>query len=633
MSGLFGTLNIGKSGMFAQQGAINVTSHNISNANTEGYTRQRAELQTTRPYCKPSMQNYAGPGQVGTGVEIAAINRVRDSFLDYQTRVELGVQGQYSSRNKFLSQIENILREPTDTAISGLIGEFFDAWGSFSDQAETSNARSVVIEQSKSLVNQLNHTFNELEQLKSNTQTQISEDVFTMNSILNQINQVNQQIIQVKVAGQQPNDLMDRRDLLLDKLSEKFGIETSREEFQGLDLTASNRAKNFQGSTSALGGEPPKVKVLDDKGKVILDKNNKEITKSLNLVQTLNPDDVGRFAYISDIKPAPADEQEKNKPISKGDAGVYKVTYYKNGDTTSDDNKVTINVKISDTKDFERLDQCRVLWTKDGDAITVDNNIKNGQIGEGEGCEFSQLKLFEPPSGALRGYMSVQKDIDEYENKLNNLAKGLAFSVNAIHTQSKDFEADTSTVMNFFVNGEDSTEDGEGKITAQNITINKKILENPMKIIAGSDPSTDKVGESDNARAMAISALRNTLMAIQKINRGSTRADFLKENEFAQKDGSIIKTFSKNTSGMTLDGYFNDIVGNLGIATQEANRMTTGQASVLASYQQQRDSVSGVSLDEEFANLVQFTHCYQANGKVISTVDELLDVVINGLMR
>lgn len=614
MSGLFGTLNIGKSGMFAQQGAINVTSHNISNANTEGYTRQRAELQTTRPYCRPSMQNYAGPGQVGTGVEIAAINRVRDSFLDYQTRVELGVQGQYSSRNKFLSQIENILREPTDTAISGLIGEFFDAWGSFSDQAETSNARSVVIEQSKSLVNQLNHTFNELEQLKSNTQTQISEDVFTMNSILNQINQVNQQIIQVKVAGQQPNDLMDRRDLLLDKLSEKFGIEVSKEEFQGLDLTASNRAKNFQGSTSALGGEPPKTAAGE----------------SLNLVQTLNPDDVARFAYISDIKPSDEDLSGNPQTISKGDIGVYKVTYYKNGDTTSDDNKVTINVKIEDPKELERLDQCRVLWTKDGDAITVDNNIKNGQIGEGEGCKFSELKLFEPPSGALRGYMSVQKDIDEYENKLNNLAKGLTFSVNTIHTQSEDFDP---AGMNFFVNGEDSTEDGEGKITAQNITINKKILENPMNIIAGSDHSTDIVGEGDNARAMAISALRNTLMAIQKINRGSTRADFLKENEFTQKDGSIIKTFSKNTSGMTLDGYFNDIVGNLGIATQEANRMTTGQASVLASYQQQRDSVSGVSLDEEFANLVQFTHCYQANGKVISTVDELLDVVINGLMR
>ncbi len=80
MSGLFGTLNIGKSGMFAQQGAINTTSHNIANATTEGYSRQRVELQTTRPYCKPSMNSIAGPGQVGTGVQIVAINRVRDSF-------------------------------------------------------------------------------------------------------------------------------------------------------------------------------------------------------------------------------------------------------------------------------------------------------------------------------------------------------------------------------------------------------------------------------------------------------------------------------------------------------------------------------------------------------------------------
>ncbi len=90
MSGLFGTLNIGKSGMFAQQGALNTTSHNIANANTEGYSRQRVELQTTRPYCKPSMNSAAGPGQVGTGVQIVAINRVRDSFFRLSNKSRIG---------------------------------------------------------------------------------------------------------------------------------------------------------------------------------------------------------------------------------------------------------------------------------------------------------------------------------------------------------------------------------------------------------------------------------------------------------------------------------------------------------------------------------------------------------------
>ncbi len=116
------------------------------------------------------MNSAAGPGQVGTGVQIVAINRVRDSFLDYQTRVELGVQGHFSSRHKFLSQIENILNEPTDVGISKLFGKFFDAWHDLSLNAQGSNAKLVVMEQASALADELNHTFNELSKLKENTQ-------------------------------------------------------------------------------------------------------------------------------------------------------------------------------------------------------------------------------------------------------------------------------------------------------------------------------------------------------------------------------------------------------------------------------------------------------------------------------
>ncbi len=173
--------------------------------------------------------------------------------MDYQTRVELGVQGQFVSRDKFLSQIENILNEPTDVGISKLFGKFFDAWHDLGLNPQTSNAKSVVMQQASALADELNHTFNELLKLKENAQMEIQQTVFEINSILNQINQLNQEIVQVKVAGQQPNDLMDRRDLLLDKLSSKFGIEIDKENFEGINLTTSNHAKDYQGNTSPLG--------------------------------------------------------------------------------------------------------------------------------------------------------------------------------------------------------------------------------------------------------------------------------------------------------------------------------------------------------------------------------------------
>ncbi|CBZ04623.1 flagellar hook-associated protein FlgK [Clostridium botulinum] len=630
MSGLFGTLNIGKSGMFAQQGAINTTSHNIANANTEGYSRQRVELQTTRPYCKPSMNSAAGPGQVGTGVQIVAINRVRDSFLDYQTRVELGVQGHFSSRHKFLSQIENILNEPTDVGISKLFGKFFDAWHDLSLNAQGSNAKSVVMEQASALADELNHTFNELSKLKENTQGEIQQTVFEVNSILDQINQLNQEIIQVKVAGQQPNDLMDRRDLLLDKLSAKFGIEIDRENFEGINLSTSNHAKNYQDKTSPFGGTPP---VVDG--------------KDANLVQRVDPEDIYRFSYIKDIK-SPAGK----KP---GQPGEYEVTYYVGGDTKSESNKRTITVTIGNPKDpnnptpeelkeaeeqFKRLDEGRVLWTdKNGDVVKINDNSSAdananksiGTIGSGS-CDFKNLKLFEPPSGELRGQMSVQEEIDDYQEQLNKLAKALAFSVNAVHTQSLDPANPKDGALNFFINGQNPN--NEMEITAENIAINPDIKKDPMKIITGVIPNS---GEGDGKRALAISQIKDVFMSIQDINKNTDRETFLKEffkqNDEFEFNGTKLNTIGKDTNGMTMNTYFNDIIGGLGVDEAEAQRMVKNQATLLKGFQQSRDSVSGVSLDEEFANLVQFNHCYQANAKIISTVDQLLDVVINGLKK
>jgi len=621
MSGLFGTLNIGKSGMFAQQGAINTTSHNIANANTEGYSRQRVELQTTRPYCKPSMNSAAGPGQVGTGVQIVAINRVRDSFLDYQTRVELGVQGHFSSRHKFLSQIENILNEPTDVGISKLFGKFFDAWHDLSLNAQGSNAKKVVMEQASALADELNHTFNELSKLKENTQREIQQTVFEVNSILNQINQLNQEIVQVKVAGQQPNDLMDRRDLLLDKLSAKFGIEIDKENFEGINLSTSNHAKDYQDKTSPFGGTPPQIQGKDGK------------FYDANLVQRVNPEDVYRFSYIKDITP-----KDKQK---LGGNGKYEVTYYVGGDTKSEDNKRTITVTINSEEEFKRLDEGRVLWTdKNGDVVKIPNNSspdeKDNQstetIKNNGSCDFTNLKLFEPPSGELKGQMSVQEEIDNYQEQLNKLAKALAFSVNAIHTQSLDPANPKDKALNFFINGENPN--NEMEITAGNIALNKAIKENPMKIIAGVTPNS---GEGDGKRALAISQIKDVFMSIQDIKKDTDRKKFLEKffapNDEFQFNGITLDTIGKDTNGMTMNTYFNDIIGGLGVDEAEAKRMVKNQATLLAGFQQSRDSVSGVSLDEEFANLVQFNHCYQANAKIISTVDQLLDVVINGLKK
>lgn len=630
MAGLFDTFGIAKRGLFAQQKALDVTSHNIANANTEGYSRQRVTLQTTTPYSTPSFNSAAGPGQFGTGVEVTSVDRVRDSFLDYQTRVETGVQGRYSGRDKFLSQIENILNEPSDTGISSLIGKFFDDWQQLSKQAETSNSRSVVVQQSLALTDELNHTSSELQKLKENTQSNIKDDVFDINGTLSQISNLNKEIVQVKVAGQDPNDLLDKRDLLLDQLSSKFGITIDKKDYDGIDVTTSNEPVD---TASPSGGAAP----LDASG------------KPLNIMQTINPDNSVQFAYISDV-------------ASDGKS----LTYYVKGDMSSDSNKRTISFTTPLTSDqIKKFDECRVLYTDaQGNVLTADpstNKLKavgkwdvtktNLTIDAADATAVpptaagtaDNIKLFQPPSGELKGYMSVQQDVDTYQDQLNKLAKAFAFAVNAVETQSATWNPDGSysatnggasatNVLNFFVNSD--TAGTEDEITAANITVNSKLVDDPMKLIAGWSADTSVCGESDGSRALAIAQLRDKLMGIQNIKDSDNRSTFLASVFKGDANlGNGMYTVVNNTDGMTLDNYFKDTVDKLGIQEQEAKRMVTNQNTLLAGITQAKDSVSGVSLDEEMANLVQFQHAYQANAKIISTVDQLLDVVVNGLIK
>lgn len=97
-------------------------------------------------------------------------------------------------------------------------------------------------------------------------------------------------------------------------------------------------------------------------------------------------------------------------------------------------------------------------------------------------------------------------------------------------------------------------------------------------------------------------------------------------------DNDCLK-LNAGTTGSTVDSYYKSVINNIAVATQEASRQQDSQEDILADIQDQRSQVSGVSLDEETTNLIQYQHAYQANAKVISTIDELLDVVINGLKK
>jgi flagellar hook-associated protein 1 FlgK len=211
------------SGLIANQQAIDITGHNIANANTEGYSRETAVLQTNPPITIPAASPLTGKGaQLGTGVAVANYTRIRNSYLDSQYRTQNGALSGASAQAEELEQAQSAFNEPTSSGIASQLSAFWSSWTSLASSPTSEAAEEGVV----SAGTQLATTFNQLSAQLSTIAGQVNEQYASVTGstgqvqdYANQIAQLNGQIKLAEQAGQQPNDLLDRRDLLLDKLS------------------------------------------------------------------------------------------------------------------------------------------------------------------------------------------------------------------------------------------------------------------------------------------------------------------------------------------------------------------------------------------------------------------------------
>ncbi|MGB4303377.1 MAG: flagellar hook-associated protein FlgK, partial [Syntrophomonadaceae bacterium] len=216
---IFMGLEIGKRSIMTHQTALSVTGHNIANANTVGYTRQSPTLVTTRPHYTPNLTSNSGIGQLGTGVEVAYLERLRDAFLDGQIRNENKTTGYWSAIQDTLAKIEVILNEPSNDGLRTVMDQFWESWQDLSAHPESESVRAVVAQRGAALADAFNHTYQQLTELREDVNAFVRVKVDEINSIAQQMADLNQQILSITIAGKQPNDLLDKRDLLIDELS------------------------------------------------------------------------------------------------------------------------------------------------------------------------------------------------------------------------------------------------------------------------------------------------------------------------------------------------------------------------------------------------------------------------------
>ncbi|CAH0132428.1 Flagellar hook-associated protein 1 [Peribacillus simplex] len=227
MISTFMGLETAKRGLSTSQGALYTTGNNVANANTLGYSRQRVNLVQTSGFPTVGLNSPRVAGQIGTGVAAETVQRIRDSFLDAQYRTQSNKNGYYGAMSESLTKMEGVMNEPNDSGLAATMEKFWNSLQGLTANTENSGAREVVASTGVMVADTLNYYYNSLTSVQTDIGNQINVKANEINTLISSIDQLNQQISKVEPHGYIPNDLYDKRDVLVDNLSQLVSIKVN----------------------------------------------------------------------------------------------------------------------------------------------------------------------------------------------------------------------------------------------------------------------------------------------------------------------------------------------------------------------------------------------------------------------
>ncbi|MGX9366380.1 flagellar hook-associated protein FlgK [Desulfoplanes sp. PS50] len=451
MGGILGTMDIAKQALNLTQSQIEVTGNNIANADTPGYSRRKINVEENRPI-------NTRPGQIGSGVNGTEVVRIFDEFVEAQYTEKLSEQGKWGALNTNLQSVEMLINENQGGRLNDVMAQFFKDWQDLSVRPDDANVRSALLGNTQSLLETMGMLSEDLEDLAGRMDDYIAQEVDDINEIIRQIADLNSQIQVSEQPGINANVARDERALKIRELSEKLDVNCIDNGGGNLTITTGGGQTLVDGGASfRLGVQGPKVSTHLTDGSDFDTDGQVYFHGSSSYEYTLKVVDGGAVDSAEDDPTRFNVSLDGGRTWLKNDDGTVR-----GFDATSYDNRISLpggelevwfgkkdDIGGVPTNDLAQGDMFTIVPKKGvywhgGDTMTT--NITSQVYVNGQ-SNSSRIT-----GGSLGGYLAFRDDyVGGYQERLDALAKGLVWEVNAIHTQGSGLASFTDVTGTYSV--------------------------------------------------------------------------------------------------------------------------------------------------------------------------------------
>lgn len=564
MGSIFFGLDMATRALMAYQRAIEVTAHNLANANTPGYSRQVVNFTALPAYSLSAFNRAAQEGQTGSGVTISSIRRMRDAFFDYQIRSQGESTAAWRALRDVLAQVEVVVNEPSDHGLGALLGKFWTSWQELSAQPEDVAVRASLVGQAQSLASALQFHHQKLAALQRDVASEVQVRLGEVNDLARQIAAFNAEIAQTEVVGDEANDLRDQRDLLLDHLARLAKVTISEGQRQvdvlidGRALVAGDRAGSLQGNIGAAG-----IEILWGGDGSAVEISGGTLGGLLEAAQSLLPQKMAAFQELGARLIAEVNALHATGYDLYGAAGQG----FFSGSGASD-----IAVAEAIQSDVRRIAAASLPDASgDGSVALLIAQLRHRRVQLAAASELAAGASL-PSSGLRVVRVTLGGGADANSYTLSSSAPG-------------------TLTLSALV---------RGTIAIQTIAV------------------ADMPANGFQTLRFSEFGIEITLGG----NSTATAAEIVADLTSAAGDEIAVELRTP------LDSSYRDLIAQMGGESQRAQQVLENQELLLQHLEQRRESVSGVSLDEEATELIRFQHGYRAAARIVVIMDEILDTLI-----